>query len=203
MNVLISRTGFRDLKVKSLILAICIFTFPAVSDAAYKIYLQNGSVITGVKSYEKSSGEIKVFFEGDMITVPEDDVIEIEADSMPVKDIRGKEKAPEQIEEAGQPVNLSPAADVDVRIASLRKQIEDINKKISDIEKKEGELKEMGDELKRGKYKELIGKKRRLKKDKDKLEEELRPLLEEKKMLIEERRMIEDEIRQLEEELRR
>ncbi|MFZ6017463.1 MAG: excinuclease ABC subunit UvrC [Nitrospirota bacterium] len=177
--------------------------FASTSDAAYKIYLQNGSVITGVKSYEKSHGEIRFFFEGGMIAIQEGDVVRIEEDLMYAKDIKGKEKAPEQIEEAGQPVDLSPAADVDVRIASLRKQIEEINKKISNIERKEGELKEMEDELKRGKYKELIGKKRRLKKDKDKLEEELRPLLEEKKMLIEERRMIEDEIRGLEEELRR
>lgn len=133
-----------------LIFAICIFIFSPIADAAYKIYLKNGSVITGVKYYEKSHGEIKVFFEGGMIGIPEKDISKIEETTEPVKDVRSKEKISEEIKEETkkdiQPEGILPETEISEKITSLKERIEEIDKRISEIDKKEADLKNLQEE---------------------------------------------------------
>jgi prefoldin subunit 5 len=153
----------RSLKLKIsfiLFFTICIFIFSTISDAAYKIHLKNGSVITGVKYYEKSHGEVKVFFEGGMIGIPEKDILKIEETTEPVKDVRSKEKTPEEIKEETkkdiQPEGVLPETEINERIASLRERIEEINKRISEIEKKEADLKNLQEEHQRTKLRTQV-----------------------------------------------
>src|SRR4030043_213672 len=60
-----------------ILLVILILLLPASSEAAYKIYLKNGSVISGVHSYEKKGGEVTVYFSRGSMAVSEKDILKI------------------------------------------------------------------------------------------------------------------------------
>lgn len=75
-------------------LAFCILIFlPLISEAAYKIYLKNGRVITEVDLVKEEAGKIKVYRGGIMIELPETSVIKIEEYNKiePIKEESAKE----------------------------------------------------------------------------------------------------------------
>jgi hypothetical protein len=86
-----------------LFLIILILLLPVYSDAAYKIYLKNGSVISGVSSFEKKAGEVTVYFNGGSIGISEKDIVKIEETAAPERDFRSqevpeKQEKPEEID---------------------------------------------------------------------------------------------------------
>lgn len=142
----------KSLKSKTVIffyLTFCILYFASVTnaDAAYKIYLKNGSVIKGVSHYEKSEGEIKFYFEGSMIGVPEHDVLKIESAEEPVKDVNPSGETPKK-EEPSQaaPERVYMPADDSAKETS---QPEATEKKSDEAAQKEAELKRLEEDLQR------------------------------------------------------
>jgi len=172
---------------------------PLNADAAYRIYLKNGSVIKGVGHYEKSEGEIRFYFGGDMIGIPEEDILKIEESDEPVKEM----KAPEESSEAARPVELErEATPVKKPGQPQPSELDKINEKIS---QKEEELRQVEEDLQRTmiRIQALYGKsgkgtissdersmlqqnmvkKKKLEDDKKRLENELKALREEKENL--------------------
>lgn len=121
-----------------------IVLFPVCSDAAYKIYLRNGSVISGVSSYEKTDGVVNIFFGGGSLGVPKDDVLKIEETEAPEMDFRMKQ-APEGRGEASpspSPPPPPPAETVDKspQVDSLKTQIESVDEELRATETEEAGL---------------------------------------------------------------
>ena len=179
------------LKVKSFILfrslstvhcslfVLCILYLASVSnaDAAYKIYLKNGSVIKGVSHYEKTGGEIKFYFEGGAVGIPETDILKIETGKEPLDEEKAKLSVTEKSVE---PPKVGLQDEKPAETADVKKQADDADKKSDEITQKEAELKKIEQDLKRAKYKELIRQRRELERQRDILIEELK-LLREKK----------------------
>lgn len=121
---------------------MCILLLSVSSEAAYKIYLRNGSVITGVKSYEKKNGEIAIQFGGGAIGVPERDVLRIEEVNAPEKDFRSQEGTESQTNSGETAVTPpEPSRNGNGRRASLRAELDSINSELKTVEEDEDRVK--------------------------------------------------------------
>jgi hypothetical protein len=169
-----------------------------MADAAYKIYLKNGSVMKGISHYTKAEGEVRFYFGGGIIGIPETEILKIESSDEPARDITVTEKPsmerPEPIK-AAQPDIVEKPKETPVQ--------EDKSTKINEaIAKKEAELKKVEEEYKktmiriqslylksskgtitddeRSMLQQNMAKKRKIEDEKKTLEEELKKLKDEK-----------------------
>lgn len=177
-------------------------TSPA--DAAYRIYLKNGSTIKGVDHYEKSEGEIKFYFDGGMIGIPEADILKIESGKEPVKDFNSTEELKEERTKAPEPETRrdvqgsdrpQEASDIKTQSADdIKTQSAEADKKAQEIAQKEAELKRVEGELlttrariqnlyinassdaERSMLQQNMMRKRKLEAEKKRLEDELKAL---------------------------
>lgn len=119
---------------------VLILLFPVCSDAAYKIYLKNGSVIPGVSSYEKTNGDVNIFFGGGSMGIPAKDILRIEETNAPEMDFRmkqapeGREVAPPPPPPPSETIDRSPQVD------SLKAQIETVDTELKASETEEADL---------------------------------------------------------------
>ena len=118
-----------------ILLWVLILLFPICSDAAYKIYLKNGSVISGVSSYEKSDGDVNIFFGGGSMGIPAKDILKIEETETPEMDFR-MQQAPGGQEESPPPAPPPPMETIDksAQVNSLKAQIESVDAEIKAAE---------------------------------------------------------------------
>lgn len=187
-------------------LCFLLFTFyfsllTSSADAAYKIYLKNGSTIKGVNRYEKSEGEIKFYFEGGMVGIPEADILRIESSKEPIKDIKpteikpaeelkeGKTKPPEPEtrEDVPRSDRANETSDIKTQPAEPDKKNQEIARKESEIRRVEGELLttrariqnlyiNASSDAERSMLQQNMMRKRKLEDEKKRLEEELKAL---------------------------
>ena len=83
-----------------------ILLLPVCSWAAYKIYLNNGSVISGASSYEEAGDEVEIYFNTGSMTVPKKDIRKIEGNESPETTV---EKTPEVGEQNQESSRETPA----------------------------------------------------------------------------------------------
>lgn len=119
------------------------FVHVPAADAAYRVYLKNGWVISGVSSYVKSNGEMRLSYGGGVVAVPQKDVLRIEkyggmeelpppAEALPGEapgEAMGPPAAPPQ-----------PGPEDGARRAELKQQLDRIEGRLGEIKKKEDEL---------------------------------------------------------------
>jgi hypothetical protein len=123
-----------------ILLWVLILLFPVCSDAAYKIYLKNGSVISGVSSYEKSNGDVDIFFGGGSMGIPAKDILKIEETETREMDFRmqqapgGREEAPPPLPPPTETIDKSP------QVNSLKTQIEGVDAELKATETEEADL---------------------------------------------------------------
>lgn len=120
---------------------ILLLSFPA--DAAYKIYLRNGSTISGVSSYEKRNGEVTIFFGGGSMGVPEKDIVKIEEQEAPEKDFRTPTVSGIEEETPPAPTASAPAPEPggkSEKRAALQAQLDEVNSAIEDATAEEARL---------------------------------------------------------------
>lgn len=123
-------------------LLIFVLLVPVASEATYKVILKNGSVISGVSSYEKKNGDVEIFFGGGSMGIPENEILKIEESGAPEKDFRTEEAPASQMEEAAPPVE-APAQNSDdkaARIDALKTELESVNADLSAAEAEEARL---------------------------------------------------------------
>jgi len=112
-----------------IVLLILILLLPVQIEAAYKIHLQDGSVISGVGFYEKKGSDVALYFKDGSMWVPEKDIIKIEeTEAVELYVIPEQEQATQEI------VTITPsegpASDQIARMETLRADIEALNEEI-------------------------------------------------------------------------
>src|SRR4030067_2307224 len=91
MNRRESLICIKEGRMVQIFLLILFLLLPVSSEAAYTIYLKNGSEISGVYSYEKKGGEVIIYFGGGSMGIPEKDIVKIESTAAPENDFSKEE----------------------------------------------------------------------------------------------------------------
>ena len=182
-----------------ILLLIAILLLPICSDAAYKVYLKNGSVLSGVSSYEKKNGEVIIYFGGGSMGISEKDIMKIQESDAPERDFRSRgtaEAPPGQVEPA--PPSMEPKSDKRSRINVLRTDLENINSDIQTTEQEEARIVQAINDRKGARLTYNTLQLRRLESDLTPLQEELSDIQVKKGSLLQRKSLIENELRSLE-----
>ncbi len=185
-----------------ILLVILILLLPASSEAAYKIYLKNGSVISGVRSYEKKGGEVTVYFSGGSIAISEKDILKIEGTETLEEDLQTKEQGKEEKQEKQErpedavAPSQAPVDDKSARVNALMADLDAVNTEIRAIEAEEAKLVASINE-KRGKKFYNVIQLRQIEKETAPLQQELVSIQQKKADLIQRKASIEGELRAL------
>jgi len=183
-----------------LLLIILILLLPVYSDAAYKIYLKNGSVISGVSSFEKKAGEVTVYFNGGSIGISEKDIVKIEETGAPERDFRSQEipEKQEKPEEAAAASSKESSSDKSARVSALRSQLESITSEIKTTEEEEARITASINEKRGKRFKYNIYQLRQLEKEVEPLQQKLFAIQQKKAEFLQRKASIEGELKALE-----
>jgi hypothetical protein len=185
-----------------IILLILILLFPATSEAAYKIYLKNGSVISGVSFYEKKGGEITAYFSGGSMKIPETDILKIEGTESAEEDM-STEKTPETQGEQEKPDTAVtqpqvPADDKTAKFNSVKAELGAVYSEIKAVEEQEAKLVAEINEKTGQSFKNYnIIQQKQLEKEIEPLQKELLTVQKKKEELRQKKTSLEDELRAL------
>jgi len=126
--------------IQILLLALMIVLLPFPADAAYNIYLRNGSVMSGVSSYEKQNGDVIIYFGGGSLGVKANDILRIEETGAPEQDFRRPDLPGER--EVAPPVapGDQQSAQKSARRDQLNAELETVNADIKAVENEEARL---------------------------------------------------------------
>jgi len=122
-----------------IVLLILILLLPIPTEAAYKIHLQDGSVISGVRFYEKNESNVALYFKDGLMLVPKKDIIKIEE----IEFVEGyvfqeQEQATQEI------VTITPSeepvSDQIAKMEALRSEVEALNEEIRQVTLEEARL---------------------------------------------------------------
>ncbi len=181
-----------------ILLLILVLLLPFPADAAYKVYLKNGSVMSGVSFYEKKNGEVTIYFGGGSIVVAEKDILKIEETGAPEKDFRAPD-VPGRQEEA--PTVAPPdveAGNKSARIDALRAELDSVNSEIRAVEEEEARIVKAINDRKGARLSYNVLQLRQLESDLAPLQQELSNIQVKKGALYQRRTTIGSELRSLE-----
>lgn len=184
--------------IANILLFILIFLLPAHLEAAYKIYLKNGSVITGASSYEKKGGEYIINFGAGSLGISEADVLKIEKTEAPELEFTPKEMPEEEGKEREKPPAEVPSEDKDEKIKVLRTELDNIDSELKGIEATEEKLKASIEEKRGEKLKWNPYQRHLLDREIQPLQEELSKIQERKTELLQRKAYIEGQMRTIE-----
>lgn len=168
------------------IIALLVFfvtAFPFSGYAAYNIYLKNGSVMSGVSSYEKEGGEITIHFGGGSIGVSEKDILKIEETGTAEKDFRSVETSPQR-QEGTTPAVADTATNNTDRINRLKEELDAINTELKGKDEEEARLLAAINEKRNRRAKYNIYQLRQLEKEIEPLQQELFAVQQKKTELL-------------------
>jgi chromosome segregation ATPase len=182
-----------------ILLVILILLLPASSEAAYKIYLKNGSVISGVHSYEKKGGEVTVYFSRGSMAVSEKDILKIEGTETLEEDLQTKEQEKEEKQERPEDAvvpSQAPVDDKSARVNALMADLDAVSTEIRAVEAEEARLVASINEKRGKKYYNVI-QLRQIEKETEPLQQELVSIQQKKADLIQRKASFEGELRAL------
>jgi len=182
-----------------LLLFILILLMPASSDAAYKIYLKNGSVLSEVGSYERKGGEVTVYFREGSIRISENDIQKIEGTESFEKELRPKETT--EIQQ--KPTEVAPAPQVPVddkgtRASALRAELDAVYAEIRALEEQEARLVAQINEIRGRRFTYNYFQLKQMEKETEPLQKELFTVQQKKEELRQKKTSLENELRALE-----
>ena len=183
-------------------LLILILLLPVSSEAAYTIYLKNGSEISGVYSYEKKGGEVIIYFGGGSIGIPEKDIVKIESTEAPEKDFSKEEVTVPEAEKSALPVPPVPAGEPAVsetadRASKLQADLDAINAELGIIEGNESTIKAALEERTSSRQNWNPYQYRYLQQEVEPLQQELSTIQQRKGELLQRKAYIEGELKSL------
>lgn len=181
--------------ILNLLLFILILFLPVHSEAAYKIYLKNGSVITGASSYEKKDKEYIINFGAGSLGISEADVLKIEKTEAPEMEFTPKEPTEEEVKEKEKPPAEAPSEDKDEKIRSLKTELDSIDSELKDIENREEMIRASIEEKRGEKLKWNPYQRHLLDKEIEPLQNELSKIQERKTELLQRKAYIEGQMR--------
>jgi hypothetical protein len=181
-----------------IILLILILLLPIPTEAAYKIYLKDGSVISGVEYYEKKGTDVGLFFEDGAMQVSEEDILKIEG-----KESVGNYIPPEDTQEITDdtsvtaPQEASDRTENVAKLRALRADVDALNEEIRAVNIQEVQLVTTINEKKNekpvwNKYQMI-----QLENELQPLSDELRAIQQKKIELLERKGTLETEISEL------
>jgi len=184
------------MKKVSIALLGFVLLLPLTAGAAYKVYLKNGSVISGVGSYEKSGDDIIIQFGGGSMGIKGKDVLKIEQTGAPEKDFRST-AVPEGREEI--PVTAAVASpDKTLRAADLRTELESVTSDLTAVEADEARVNNSISQKKASRPRYTKYQLQQLDQELAPLQEELSAIEQKKSELALRKAQIEGELRALE-----
>jgi DNA repair exonuclease SbcCD ATPase subunit len=182
-----------------IILFFLILLFPVSSEAAYKIYLKNGSVISGVDYYTKKGGEVTVYFGDGSMDISEKDILKIEGTESSAETIQSKElpETEEKPKETSAP-NSIPADDKNKKANALISEVESINSEIKALQEQESKIVETINQKQGGRVRYPASQKRLLDNEITQLNQELSDIQHKKEELSKRGASLVDELNALE-----
>jgi chromosome segregation ATPase len=186
--------------MRRMLLLILILLLPVSSEAGYKIYLKNGSQMSGVVTYEKRGGEVIVYFSSGSMTIAERDIQKIEetatSEEESVSKDAGKKESQERPAEASAP-SRSPADNRSARMEALKADLDAVNAEIGAAEKDEARLVASINEIKGRRFTYNYYQLRQMEKETEPLQQELSGIQQKKTGLIQRKASIEGELKAL------
>jgi hypothetical protein len=184
----------------NIFLLILILLLPVSSEAAYTIYLKNGSEINGVNSYEKKGGEVIIHFGGGSMGIPEGDILKIESTEAPEKDFTTEQMITPETEEPAPP--SAPAEEPATtektdRAHRLQAELDAINTELSTVEGNEEDIKATLKEKTTSRQNWNPYQYRYLQREVEPLQQELSTIRQKKGELLQRKAYIEGELRSL------
>lgn len=132
--------------MKKILLILFILLLPVYSEAAYTIFLKNGSVISGVKFYEEAGEDINLYFSAGSVVVSKKDVLKIEGDESPEPEKEINRQQPAEIQEKHQPSGDTGSPqreqtdDREEKMKNTQAEIDSLTEQIRTEEKEEQRL---------------------------------------------------------------
>jgi hypothetical protein len=186
--------------VIQIFLFILILLLPVSSEAAYKVYLKNGTVISRVKTYEKKGGDVTIYLGGGSMIISEKDILKIEGTETHEEELRPKEnletkEKPSKLEDAAPPP--APADDKSARVDALKADLATVYSEIRAAEAEEARLVTSINEIRGRRFTYNYYQLRQLEKETEPLQRELFDIQQKKTELIQRRNALEDELKAL------
>jgi hypothetical protein len=183
--------------VIQIFLFILILLLPVSSEAAYKIYLKNGSVISRVKTYEKKGGEVTIYLGGGSMMISEKDILKIEGTETIEEELSPKETIEKPSKPVGAAPPPAPADDKSARVNALKADLAAVYSEIRNAETEEIRLTTTINEMKSKRFSYNHYQLKQLEKETEPLQQELLTIQQKKIELIEKKNALEDELRAL------
>ena len=179
-------------------LFILILLLPVSSEAAYKIYLKNGTVISKVKMYETKGGEVTIYIGGGSIVISEKDILKIEGTEPTEEELQPKEtpKSENKQEDAATPPP-APADDKGAKVDAIKADLAAVYSEIRDAEAEETRLTTTINEMKSKRFSYNYYQLKQLENETEPLQRELFTVQQKKTELIQKKNTLEDELRAL------
>ena len=192
------------------LLTILILLISVSSEAAYKIYLKNGSEIPDVSSYDEKGDIVTLYFKTGSMEISRQDILKIEG-----SEVIEKEKEPgetpgtqetqdiQQTEEKAVTTPPAPAApqspaiDNSERIDEIKGQLNSIDSEIKETEEREAGVRKSVNDKTGGRYIYNRYQVKQLEKELEPLNQELLSIQDKKQELLQRKNDLENELKQL------
>ena len=193
--------------MKRTILLFLILLLPVYAGAEYKIYLKNGSIISEVRSYDESGGEVTIYFRTGSMIISQKDILKIEGSETTDTGIRTEENQDIQEkqgkqEKQEQPVSTeTPSQELsdskNDRLNALKDKLDSINSEIVAAHEEERRLVAEINTRTGRRYSYNLIQLKQLEKDLEPLRRDLSSIQQKKIELLQRKSAIEGEIRGL------
>jgi len=196
-----SRFKIQDSKLATLSVTLFFIFLSLVSEAAYRVYLKNGHVISNVEAIEKNNKKIKIYKRGILLELSKDDVIKIEKyEAVSVtKEPPIKEELPEYLRSQKSPYGkIEEETDKRERLKQLKTQYQQIIDKLGRIETLEKKSRELETSIYRSLRLKSPRKARMAREEKAEIDRKLQTLRVERETLLKKKKELEDQISNLE-----
>lgn len=180
--------------VRVMLLA-CMLFFPSLAEAAYTVYLKNGSTITGVRSYERQDTEVVIEFGGGSVGIPARDILKIETSETPVRDFRKEEPADAAGLPEPAPAIMGAPDDQEARTSALRAEQDSIDEELKAVLEEEERIRKEIAEKQGRRTRYNIYQLRQLEKDLEPLEQDLYSVRQRKNDLLQRKTQTEEELK--------
>jgi chromosome segregation ATPase len=196
--------------MKRILVLLLILLLPVYSEAAYRVILNNGSSIDGVKTYSESGNDVNLYFDTGSMTILKKDVLRIEGTEAPLMEEDQQEEQPAQ--EKQPPQETAPAQDQQsgtepgssehadnskqIKFSQLNNDLNSINSELKTVQDRESGLVKEINEKSSKKFYNVI-QLRELEKEVNPLKQELAEVQQRKGQLIQRKSAVENEIREL------
>lgn len=196
--------------MKKILVVLLFLLLPAYSATAYKVILQNGSSINGVRTYSESGDDVTLYFDTGSMSIQKKDVLRIEGTEAPLTEGDQQEEQPArktkpkhgtqpaQDQQGGAETKSSEPADDgrQTKFNQLNNDLNSVNSELKTLQERETSLvKEINEKSTKKFYNAF--QLRQLEKELDPLKQELAEVLQKKEQLMQRKSDLEKEIREL------